>query len=256
MSWDAIYLSPHLDDVVLSCGGQIHSRCARGETVLIVTLFAAGPDDGAPLSPLAIELHRLWGDGNVAEKRRQEDREAVQRLGASVEHCELLEALYRGRHVADGPETPPSFFYSNLGELYGKVDSEDLAVHGELSDTYLQLPRAGELVVPLAIGGHVDHRLVRMTAERWRQHLPPLSYYEDFPYSRRRRARARALWSRWRWRKRKIELADVDLEAKCRAILCYRSQLGTVWDSEQELRFDIHHQAQVRGGECLWSRLR
>lgn len=37
---DAIHLSPHLDDVVLSCGGQIAARCGRGESVLVVTLAA------------------------------------------------------------------------------------------------------------------------------------------------------------------------------------------------------------------------
>lgn len=28
-SYDALYLSPHLDDAALSCGGQLHGLAAR-----------------------------------------------------------------------------------------------------------------------------------------------------------------------------------------------------------------------------------
>ena len=36
-----VYLSPHLDDAVLSCGGAIHRAGAAGEAVLVITVFAA-----------------------------------------------------------------------------------------------------------------------------------------------------------------------------------------------------------------------
>ena len=48
--YHAIYLAPHLDDAVLSCGGQIFERTARGENVLVVTVMA-GDVVHAPSSP-------------------------------------------------------------------------------------------------------------------------------------------------------------------------------------------------------------
>ena len=59
---DSIYLSPHLDDVALSCGGQIHQLTHRpgGQEVLIVTLMAGVPPPG-PVSAFAREQHVAWG---------------------------------------------------------------------------------------------------------------------------------------------------------------------------------------------------
>jgi LmbE family N-acetylglucosaminyl deacetylase len=41
--YDYIFLSPHLDDVVLSCSGALCSLRAQGCTVLVITLFAGDP---------------------------------------------------------------------------------------------------------------------------------------------------------------------------------------------------------------------
>ncbi|MCP5190661.1 MAG: PIG-L family deacetylase, partial [Pseudomonadales bacterium] len=41
--YDSIYLSPHLDDVPLSCGGQVYQETSAGRRVLVVTLVAGRP---------------------------------------------------------------------------------------------------------------------------------------------------------------------------------------------------------------------
>ena len=42
-SYDTIFLAPHLDDVVLSCGGQIFLETEAGNSVLVVTIMAGDP---------------------------------------------------------------------------------------------------------------------------------------------------------------------------------------------------------------------
>ena len=43
-----LFISPHLDDVVLSCGGYIHRLTTSGEKVVIVTVIAADVPAGRP----------------------------------------------------------------------------------------------------------------------------------------------------------------------------------------------------------------
>ena len=94
--FDHIYLSPHLDDAVLSCGGRIWQQARAGGRVLVVTVFASPPAPGAPLSPFARSLHARWGHPAGAVARRQEeDRAAVAILGAQAVHWPYADCIYR-----------------------------------------------------------------------------------------------------------------------------------------------------------------
>ncbi|MFN2182380.1 MAG: PIG-L family deacetylase, partial [Anaerolineae bacterium] len=56
-----VYLSPHLDDAVMSCGGTIHRQTSRGDQVLAITIFS-GNHQGGELSPFALVQHGYWGN--------------------------------------------------------------------------------------------------------------------------------------------------------------------------------------------------
>jgi LmbE family N-acetylglucosaminyl deacetylase len=58
--FDHIYLSPHLDDVALSCGGQIFLHTTAGQSVLVVTLMAGAPDADTAVSEFVQLLHQRW----------------------------------------------------------------------------------------------------------------------------------------------------------------------------------------------------
>ena len=79
---DWIYLSPHLDDAVFSCGGRIALQVRAGRRVWVVTVCAGSP--GGPLSDYAQVLHTYWGlaETDAPAARREEDRAALARLGA------------------------------------------------------------------------------------------------------------------------------------------------------------------------------
>ncbi len=53
-----LFLSPHPDDAVLSCGGLIHQLTQKGEPVTILTVMAGDPPDPLPDTPLVRELHQ------------------------------------------------------------------------------------------------------------------------------------------------------------------------------------------------------
>ncbi len=171
-----VYISPHLDDAVCSCGGLIHQQTNQGENVLVVSLFSAGIDNVEELPPYLRTLHLLWGYGtsDPYAVRREEDLAALAILGADHVHLGWRGALYRqGR---DG-----RFLYSGLG-YFGRPVQADRRLLAQLRRRLLELrqqyPEAA-FYAPLGVGGHVDHRLTHQAA---RQVPGPLFFYEDVPY--------------------------------------------------------------------------
>ena len=71
--YDALYLSPHLDDAALSCGGQIAQATRRGARVLIVTVMAGDPPVDVENAYIA-SLHTRWELGRDAASQRRAER--------------------------------------------------------------------------------------------------------------------------------------------------------------------------------------
>jgi LmbE family N-acetylglucosaminyl deacetylase len=246
--YDAVYLSPHLDDAVLSCGGQIHRRLAAGERVLVATVGSAD-EPPPPWPPLVASLHRAWGLGaEVVAARRREDEAACRELGAHWLHLGLPEAIYR-RTPGDGVP-----FYPTLASLFTDVAPGDQGFDDEIVEALRRLPPFDQLVVPLGAGGHVDHALIRRAAEALT--LSTLVLYEEFPYA------ARGLFPRHRrWRRlagpgatpRVVPLDPPDLDARFRAILAYASQVAPLFGTPDRLRRRLRRHTRQVGGERIWT---
>ncbi len=241
---DAIYLSPHLDDAALSCGGQIHRRRRSGERVLVVTLFAGDEPEAPPR--LARELHRVYGlDSGVMAARRREDEAACEILGARGERRELLDAIYR-TEPGGGPP-----LYDELERIFeppSVADERDLLPR--LERLLAELPPGREIFAPLAAGGHVDHRLVRRAAEAIGSDR--VAFYEDYPYCARRGAVKRALAGSEGWTTEVAGFGRQDLAAKIAAVRAYASQVGPLFGSERGLERRLRRHFRKVGGERLW----
>ncbi len=88
MEW--IYLSPHLDDIALSCGGLVWEQVHSGSQVSIWTICAGDPPSQA-YSDFARSFHERWGTGVWAvATRRAEDIVSCARLGAAHRHFPIL----------------------------------------------------------------------------------------------------------------------------------------------------------------------
>ena len=224
------YLSPHLDDAVLSCGGLIASQVAGGEGVIVLTVCAGDPGPG-PHSEFAQSLHARWGGGSsLIGDRRTEDRMACGRLGASVVHFDLRDAVYR-RGPAGEVLYPSEEAIFAAPHPFETVLVESLAVR--LAGAF---PTNARVYCPSAIGGHVDHRLTRAAAERvgW-----GLWYYRDFPYAARGGTLPPDLPSP-AGDEVVFPLSAEEVQAWAAAISEYPSQLSTFWPDVytlyQELR--------------------
>lgn len=244
-AYDFLYLSPHLDDAALSCGGQIFQQTQAGRRVLIVTVTAGEPqmDPSGQISDFARSLHDRWDLlADAVAGRRAEDAAACAILGAEFVHLDVADCIYRLH-----PETGQPLYVSDA-DLFGAVHPAEAGLVTRLARRFGALPAAGQVVAPLGVGNHVDHQITRLAAEgRWG--TSGLIYYADYPYAQKPGAVADVVASRDpAWRLIPVSLTQSALEAKIQSILAFRSQISTFWTDEADLR------AQVAGwaeGEWL-----
>jgi LmbE family N-acetylglucosaminyl deacetylase len=149
---DAIYVSPHPDDAVMSAGGSIALDVRAGLRVAVVTVFSRGDPD---------ERTRL-----------DEDRAAARRLGTEWIDLGLPEAPAR-----DPRCRRPTALFAPLSE-----DDQPLVerVRTALADTSVN----ARLFAPLGVGHHRDHQIVHAAcAALAKERARPVLFYEDVPYA-------------------------------------------------------------------------
>ncbi|MGD8804451.1 MAG: PIG-L family deacetylase [Chloroflexota bacterium] len=245
--YETIYLSPHLDDAILSCGGQIYQLTRAGKSALIVTIMAGdAPADG--LSEFALGLHQRWQlAGDAAAQRRQEDRAACRVVGADYLHLNLLDCIYR-RDPGTG-----AALYDSEEALFDELHPAERALARTLADTLGRLPDSNRVLAPLTVGGHIDHQLTRLAAEIWLG--DNLTYYEEYPYALSPQAMPAEIVLEGRWRASTVPISDEALAARIEAIACYKSQLSTFFHDHEALIRSVSGYVHQVGGERLWHRI-
>jgi LmbE family N-acetylglucosaminyl deacetylase len=175
-----IFLSPHFDDAVYSCGGTLGVQVSVGLRPLVITVFGGAPESGTTLSSFAMDVHRKMGfsqDINAAiQARRKEDATALDLLGVDYLWLDYPDAIYRGI---------PAYYTSNNQLIGGEVHPGDRWIDEELAELLVSLrKRLPDAVwyAPLAAGRHVDHQIVCSAADRLTQLGAKVNLYEDIPY--------------------------------------------------------------------------
>lgn len=242
MTW--IYLSPHLDDAVYSCGGLIWEQTRRGERVEIWTITAGDPPPG-PASPLAQALHERWHMAiETTAARRAEDEVACRRVGAVYRHFDLADCIYRwlpdGRALVDENR-----------QLFTPIHPAEYPLIDEISRRLADgLPRYARLVSPLTVGGHMDHRLTRAAAERLGRSL---WYYADYPYVASQPDELPSVAGDLE-RRCTLDISAAGLRAWQAAVADYVSQASSFWPDRETLDAALEKYCREDAGACLWRR--
>jgi len=165
-----VYVSPHLDDIVLSCSGRIAKQLGRGESVLVVTVFT-GDVEGKkkPRGGIYAQVVDIKG-------RKAEDGKAMDRLGVDYLWLDYIDSIFRYRN--------PIF---RFGLFIGKSSIEAKLYEAIREDIRKICKRAGNrrLYLPIGAGQHKDHhilfRIGKQIIEQPTNDIE-INFYEDVPY--------------------------------------------------------------------------
>lgn len=201
-----IFISPHLDDAVLSCGGHISFLAGKKQKILVITVFS---DFGK--GPVSLSARRyMWHCGALTIKQFQakriiEDQLAMETIGANYLHLGFTDAYFRR-------------FYPNHRQLFsGRIDPADKKLVDLIEKKLPSLIKRGDVLYgPMGIGGHVDHIIVNKIIKS----LPggEKLYWLDQPYATDLEIDTQKL------KMRKVLLTEEDIQRKKRAIMDYSSQ--------------------------------
>jgi LmbE family N-acetylglucosaminyl deacetylase len=251
--YDHVYLSPHLDDGAISCGGAIVQQRRAGEQVLVVALCTATPAADTAFSELAQEFHRIWqlSPAEAIAMRLREERTAIERLDADSYWAGMFDAIYRYPQAYHSRET-----------LFGTPHPDDPllpALRQFIAALRARVPSA-TIYAPLGIGSHVDHLITYRAALDCAG--DKLTFYEDFPYAAKPGALDQRLAALDGDYNPQIITIDTALRDKIGAIAMYPSQLDEVFGgAERMAQIVTNYAATVRPaagnyGERIWLRER
>lgn len=161
-------LSPHLDDAAFSISpllAELSTACR----VIVATPFAGSVADAAGFA-LACQLDKgLSPEVDYMALRRREDAAWAAAIDVEVVHGDLTEAPHRG--------------YESAAALFSGIHADDhlKPILGAWLRTIVANVSPELVLLPLGIGGHVDHLWLRQLAEASFEKMP-LAYYGDQPY--------------------------------------------------------------------------
>jgi LmbE family N-acetylglucosaminyl deacetylase len=182
----SLFLSPHLDDAVLSCGNLVR-RSPRATVATVFSEAAPGPHTRAARSFLR-QCGAPSGAEELFAERRREDVEVVTAAGADAVHLGRRDALFRTRRAPRAlgrvlPELVHRYPTFRFDIARGRVAAAERDLAARIAEQVEAIgARSGAEVVfcPLGVGRHVDHVLVRSVGPELGERVV---YYADFPYT-------------------------------------------------------------------------
>ncbi len=237
-----LYISPHFDDAVFSCGGLIWQQIQEGHQVSIWTMFSGDPPQ-ENLSDFAEELHLKWqGENNENPKRREEDILSCNILGVLYHHLDLLDCIYRMDSL------PSLHFYPSEEAIFGNIhdlEKDNIEVWAKMVSK--MIPQDAVLVSPIGIGNHVDHQITRNIVEKLSQ---PIQYYLDYPYVVNEEIEVDTYIPGGYYQK-VFPISKIGKEKWQRSIEAHQSQLTSFWSGIDDMREKIEDFVNDVGGVKL-----
>lgn len=213
-----VFLSPHFDDAVFSCGLLFAHLQDRKKKVKIITIFTKV--SSCPFTPQAEDFLRKSGYSDadmLFEDRRKEDKKAIEFLGGKLLHLDFVDAAWRRKnrnHV----------YKNDTSQFAGEIKEEDKVLIGQITKKVHTLKRKRKntlILAPLGVGGHVDHVIAREVAKRLGD---PTLFWEDFPYNTNKYF-VKKFFSQDNNFSLFFELDTKDSSKKKKAIKFYKSQI-------------------------------
>lgn len=189
-----IFVSPHLDDAIFSAGGLMYDLFSKNIPIIVVNVFTNAGDGLNTFS--ARQYLKQCGAkeiGDLYQQRRSEDGKVLSSINTKIIDLHETDALWRKKTKTSKlikglgkllPETYSLYPTYKFNIVKGNIHKDDEVLIKRLSKKIADLPKIKDAFVfcPLALGNHVDHRVVKNACERVVR-KNKLIYWTDFPYS-------------------------------------------------------------------------
>jgi LmbE family N-acetylglucosaminyl deacetylase len=234
-----IFISPHLDDVVLSCGEYLKKLSDENENITVLTVFAGSPDPSS-FSEIAKNYHKKCQlDDDAVFTRQKEDKNAMKYFDADFIHLDLYEALYR-------MDKYNQHKYKKVENIFTKDTSNELDTTEDVKEAINQeivINEVDNVYLPLGLGEHIDHvitskALTELMDEEYGDNK--IYYYEDVPYS------YNLMGSQWDidymcdLNGKIFDIKDDQWKSKLIGINFYKSQVRSLWKNEAEKIYQLN----------------
>lgn len=191
------FISPHLDDAALSCGGLINFLAGKTD-MTVVSAFTAISSPPHTLSAKAFlrqcqsaDAEKLFAD------RKSEDAKVLGAIGVKTEYWDFIDAQWRKKGQQNWLEKITGKILPEFSHIYptyrwhvvvGKISRRDDDLKDSIKKYLAYIMNAQEkffIFCPLGTGKHVDHLIVRNCCLE--ASGDSLILWSDFPYNKNSR---------------------------------------------------------------------
>lgn len=229
------FISPHLDDAILSCGGLIKYLLNKTQ-VSVATVFTEASPAPYTLSAKAFLSQCDFNEaGSLFKKRRKEDMILMKRLNIKNIHFHFQDALWRKKIKSGWFKKYLAEFLPEFGHIYptyrfhaisGRVSGMDRDllenIKKQLAIIFQNKERFA-VFCPLALGNHVDHIIVRdIVSGLFKNAI----FWSDFPYNMAKKEKNNRFVE-----KNKLESFSRNVlpKEKAELIFCYGTQIKAMF---------------------------
>ncbi len=180
-----VFISPHFDDAILSCGGLLSELSGKTD-ITIINVFTK-----AHKKPYTLSARKfLKNSGNQSDAillydtRCTEDKNALSQLRVKIINLGLEDALFRrkkqssllGKLIPEVIHIYPTYRW----HILKAISSTDYAP--KILKKILKKYSKKDVLffAPSGIGNHADHQIIRRVSEEL---FDDLILYSDFPYN-------------------------------------------------------------------------
>lgn len=220
-----IFISPHYDDVILSCAGLLAKLGELNQKCIIITVFGGGIKKNLNLSELiksyvAEDMNCQIDDvtfdmcNTLVKIRKLEDIDAIKVINGERQVLDYSDAIYRG---------DDSLYYYDEKSLFGNIKTQDInyILLSIVDDILLRINKNDIIFFPNSIGNHVDHQIIKLVAYEIERLGFNSNYYNEYPYMLGKSS----LFNKSSNMPISIDISNF-MDSKIRAIQCYNSQIS------------------------------
>jgi LmbE family N-acetylglucosaminyl deacetylase len=223
---------------------MIRSQVQQGDRVSIWTVCAR-ENPYPQLSEYAKTLHERWETGaETVAVRRKEDIAAAAVLGAEVTHLNYYDVIYR--RLPDGSPIVTCDI-----ELFLPPEPTEVDEARHILAPFLDsIPAGARVVGPLTMGGHRDHRLMRILLE---ERFPELLSFADYPYIALYELDIHEYTTDMETGYQ-VDVSEEALRSWQDAVAQYASQISSFWKDEADMREQLGQYWLTGEGCRLWKK--